>query len=116
MIPTGKVNSSVGKYGSKKWFPHTAARLQGCSERYPYDPNFCGKRSSLNRIAKFTVLASLAFLTITPTIASSVFALVQQNAYVNSAHQFSINPPNSWSTDATGSFGTVVIFYGPTES
>jgi len=70
----------------------------------------------LNRISKFTVLASLAFLAITPTIASSVFALVQQNAYVNSAHQFSINPPNSWSTDATGSFGTVVIFYGPTES
>ena len=70
----------------------------------------------MNRISKFTVLASLAFLAISPTIASSVFALVQQNAYVNSAHQFSINPPNSWSTDATGSFGTVVIFYGPTES
>jgi len=70
----------------------------------------------LNRIPKFTVLASLALLTISPTIASSVFALVQQNAYVSSAHGFSINPPTGWSTDASGSFGTLVIFYGPTES
>ena len=70
----------------------------------------------MNRISKFTVLASLALLTISPTIPSSVFALVQQNAYVNSAHKFSINPPNAWSTDESGSFGTVVIFYGPTDS
>jgi DcrB-like protein len=49
-------------------------------------------------------------------IASSVCALVQQNAYVSSAHGFTINPPSGWSTDESGSFGTVVIFYGPTES
>ena len=45
-----------------------------------------------------------------------VFAAVEMNPYVNSNNHFSINPPAGWSTDTSGSFGTSVIFYGPTDS
>src|SRR5256712_7411398 len=64
----------------------------------------------------FTILASLSFVLLALTFGASVFASVDSNAYVNSNHRFSINPPSGCVVDSTGAFGTSVIFYGPTEA
>ena len=64
----------------------------------------------------FTILASLSLVLLALMFDSSVFASVDSNAYVNSNNRFSINPPSGWVVDSSGAFGTLVIFYGPTEA
>jgi len=35
--------------------------------------------------------------------------------YINEEYDFGLNPPEGWTVDETGGFGTVVMFLGPTE-
>lgn len=69
------------------------------------------------KASMLTILASvsLVLLTITFTFDVSVFATVESNPYVDSKNQFSINSPSGWTVDSSGSFGTAVILYGPTD-
>lgn len=66
------------------------------------------------RASVLTILGIVFILAITFQV--SVFASVESNPYVDSKNQFSINPPSGWTVDSSGSFGTVVILYGPTDS
>lgn len=61
-----------------------------------------------------TILCIVFVLAITSRL--SVFASVNPTAYVDSTTQFSINPPSGWTVDSSGSYGTAVILYGPTDS
>lgn len=70
----------------------------------------------MTRVSVLSIVVVVALLLLAEIYHPSVFAAVEPNAYVNSNNHFSINPPAGWSTDTSGSFGTSVIFYGPTDS
>ena len=69
----------------------------------------------MSRASFFTILTSAALLLLMITFSVPVSALVDP-AYVDSKNQFSINPPAGWLIDASGTLGTAVILYGPTDS
>jgi len=70
----------------------------------------------VSKASVFLITAIATFLLGAQMFEPLVFAAVDPNAYVNSNNQFSIHPPDGWTTDTSGAYGTSVIFYGPTLS
>lgn len=60
-----------------------------------------------------TFLSTITSLLTSPMFSVSVLCAVRPEAYVNHTYGFSINPPNGWTVDESGTFETVVIFSGP---